>query len=116
MHNAQTVNSAPGVANYTPNTAVHMSQAENYTANAAQSANPAAQATRTAAQAAKPSAQSAKPLETSLPKQTEGLIINEFEILPEKLPPKTSGGKQPPRRNNFGFTIGPIISVSRPKR
>jgi hypothetical protein len=55
-----------------------------------------------------------KPPESTLPNQTQGLVINEFEILPEKTTAKT--GQRQPRRNGFGFTIGPIISVSRPKR
>jgi hypothetical protein len=56
----------------------------------------------------------AKSPESTLPNQTQGLVINEFEILPEKTTAKT--GQRQPRRNGFGFTIGPIISVSRPKR
>jgi hypothetical protein len=49
--------------------------------------------------------------ETVLPNQTKNLVISEFEIHPT--PPSA---KKTQRRNNFGFTLNPIITVSRPKR
>jgi mannose-1-phosphate guanylyltransferase len=52
-----------------------------------------------------------KATETKLPNQTKNLVINEFEIRPER-----PVGKRPARRNNFGFTLSPIISVGRPNR
>ncbi|MDR0943996.1 MAG: hypothetical protein LBM41_05635 [Ruminococcus sp.] len=49
--------------------------------------------------------------ETTLPNQTKNLVINEFEIRPER-----PAAKKPARRNNLGFTLSPIISVGRPNR
>ncbi|MDR0987727.1 MAG: hypothetical protein LBL98_08565 [Ruminococcus sp.] len=52
------------------------------------------------------------PPETILPNQTPNLKITEFEIHPERPSVRTKS----PKRNNFGFTLNPIITVSRPKR
>jgi hypothetical protein len=58
-----------------------------------------------------PSPQPKAVKETVLPNQTKNLVINEFEIRPEY-----PSAKKPARRNNYGFTISPIISVGRPHR
>jgi hypothetical protein len=66
------------------------------------------------AHAAKASAVHTEPVakaETVLPNQTKNLVINEFEIHPERPAVKKNA-----RRNNFGFTLSPIISVGRPNR
>jgi hypothetical protein len=52
------------------------------------------------------------PPETILPNQSKNVKITEFEIHPEKPSARATN----PRRTNFGFTLNPIISVSRPKR
>ncbi|MDR0904032.1 MAG: hypothetical protein LBM59_05310 [Ruminococcus sp.] len=61
---------------------------------------------------AQPAAPVAAPPEVTLPSQTPNLKITEFEIHPERPAVRT----KTPRRNNFGFTLNPIITVSRPKR
>jgi hypothetical protein len=72
------------------------------------------EATLTFGEPAKPETIHTEPqakTETKLPNQTKNLVINEFEIRPER-----PVNKRNARRNNFGFTLSPIISVGRPNR